>query len=94
MDEMYARICNWENLRLAHQKAARGKRGKRAAAGFEYNLADNLLEGSARLNPRAERAKPPAGLGAPARRALLLQPDGFSLGLPLEINRRSAEPPR
>jgi hypothetical protein len=47
MGEMYARICNWENLRWAHQKAARGKRGKRAAAGFEYNLADNLNESGA-----------------------------------------------
>jgi len=39
---MYAKICDWENLRLAHRKAARGKRGKRAAATFEYNLADHL----------------------------------------------------
>jgi RNA-directed DNA polymerase len=44
MGEMYARICSWENLRLAYQKAARGKRGKRAAAAFEYRLADNLLD--------------------------------------------------
>jgi len=44
MGEMYARICSWDNLRLAHRKAARGKRGKPAAAGFEYNLADNLLD--------------------------------------------------
>lgn len=44
MGELYARICSWENLWLAHRKAARGKRGKRAAAGFEYNLADHLLE--------------------------------------------------
>jgi len=63
---MYARICNWENLRLAHREAARGKRGRRAAAAFEYNLADRLLElqppgGSAGLNPRAERAKPLRG---------------------------------
>lgn len=43
MSEMYAKICRWENLRLAHHKAARGKRGKRAAAAFEYNLADRLL---------------------------------------------------
>ena len=44
VSEMYARICSWENLRLAHRKAARGKRGKQAAAAFEYNLADRLLE--------------------------------------------------
>jgi RNA-directed DNA polymerase len=41
---MYARICSWENLRLAHREAARGKRGRRAAASFEYHLADRLLE--------------------------------------------------
>jgi len=34
----------WENLRLAHHYAARGKRGRPAAAAFEYRLADNLLE--------------------------------------------------
>ncbi len=43
MAEMYKEIYSWENLRLAHQKAARGKRGRQAAATFEYNLADNLL---------------------------------------------------
>jgi len=41
---MYTKICDWENLRLAHSEAARGKRGKRPAATFEYNLADHLLE--------------------------------------------------
>ena len=44
MGEMYAKIYSWENLRHAHQKAARGKRGKYAAAAFEYHLADNLLD--------------------------------------------------
>ena len=44
MSEMYAKICSWENLRLAYEKAARGKRGRPAAAIFEYNLADRLLE--------------------------------------------------
>jgi len=43
MGELYEQICSWDNLRLAHQNAARGKRGKHAAAAFEYNLADNLL---------------------------------------------------
>jgi len=41
---MYDQICSWENLRLAYRRAARGKRGRRAAAAFEYNLADRLLE--------------------------------------------------
>ncbi|MBN1138411.1 MAG: RNA-dependent DNA polymerase [Anaerolineae bacterium] len=43
MGELYAAICRWENLRLAYEKAARGKRGKGPAAAFEYRLADNLL---------------------------------------------------
>ena len=43
MGELYDQICSWENLRLAYRKAARGKRGKRAAAAFEYNLSDRLL---------------------------------------------------
>jgi hypothetical protein len=41
---MYDEICSWENLWLAHHKAARGKRRKSAAATFEYNLADHLLD--------------------------------------------------
>ncbi len=41
---MYDVICSWENLRLAYDKAARGKRGRSAAAAFEYRLADNLLQ--------------------------------------------------
>ncbi len=40
---MYSQLYSWANLRLAHQKAARGKRSKSPAATFEYNLADNLL---------------------------------------------------
>ncbi len=41
---LYEQIIGWDNLRLAYQKAARGKRGKGPAARFEYRLADNLLE--------------------------------------------------
>jgi hypothetical protein len=44
MGEMYEKVYNWENLRLAHREAAQGKRGRYAAAAFEYNLADRLLE--------------------------------------------------
>ncbi len=43
-DELYERVWRWENLRLAHHKAARGKRGRGAAAAFEYNLTDHLLD--------------------------------------------------
>jgi hypothetical protein len=39
---MYQEICSWENLRFPHHRASRGKRGREAAAAFEYNLADNL----------------------------------------------------
>ena len=41
---MYNTICSWANLLFAYENAARGKRGRQAAAGFEYNLADHLLE--------------------------------------------------
>ncbi len=44
MGEMYSAICEWGNIQKAHRKAAKGKRGKQAAAEFEYRLADNLLQ--------------------------------------------------
>lgn len=44
MTTLYDRVCSWENLREAHRKASRGKRGKAPAAAFEVRLADNLLE--------------------------------------------------
>ena len=47
MSEMHERVCSWENLMLAYQKASRGKRGKHAAALFEYRLADNLCSPTA-----------------------------------------------
>ena len=43
METVYEQVCDWENLRQAYKKGARGKRGKQAAAQFEYHLADNLL---------------------------------------------------
>jgi hypothetical protein len=39
----YAQVYDWDNLWLAWMKAARGKRGRPAAAAFEYRLADNIL---------------------------------------------------
>jgi RNA-directed DNA polymerase len=51
----YAGVCSWENLRLAYGYAARGKRGKQAAATFEYRLADNLLELQEELEARTYR---------------------------------------
>jgi retron-type reverse transcriptase len=41
---MYERVYSWSNLLLAYHKAARGKRGRQAAASFEYGLADHLLD--------------------------------------------------
>jgi len=40
----YAEIYAWDNLYPAYRKAARGKRGRGAAAGFEYRLEDNLVQ--------------------------------------------------
>ena len=37
-------LATWENLYRAYTKAARGKRSRRAAAGFEYHLEDNLFQ--------------------------------------------------
>lgn len=41
--EAFQQVCAWNNLLVAYRKAARGKRGKRAAASFEHCLADHLL---------------------------------------------------
>jgi len=40
----YAQVHDWDNLYLAWRKAARGKRGRVAAAAFEYHLEDNLVQ--------------------------------------------------
>ncbi len=42
-DSLYAQAIAWPNLLLAYRQAAKGKRGKPAAAGFEHQLADRLL---------------------------------------------------
>ena len=42
-DILFPHITSWENLLTAYHKAARGKRGRYAAAAFERKLADNLL---------------------------------------------------
>jgi RNA-directed DNA polymerase len=52
MGEMMERVYQWDNLLLAYQKASRGKRGKGAAATFEYRLADNLLQLQTELQSR------------------------------------------
>jgi RNA-directed DNA polymerase len=40
---MFEQLVSWENLLLAYQRAAAGKRGRSAAARFEHALEDNLL---------------------------------------------------
>ncbi|MCS6847953.1 MAG: RNA-directed DNA polymerase [Anaerolineae bacterium] len=42
--ELFPRVCDWDNLWLAYERASRGKRGGAPAATFEYMLADNLLQ--------------------------------------------------
>jgi len=42
--DLQEQLCDWGNIRLAHQNASRGKRGRGATAAFEMLLADNLLE--------------------------------------------------
>ena len=43
MTEMYESIHDWHNILMAYSAAAAGKRGKIAAAHFEYRLEDNLI---------------------------------------------------
>jgi RNA-directed DNA polymerase len=40
----FSQIVSWDNLLLAYQNAARGKRGRLSAAHFEHQLADRLLQ--------------------------------------------------
>jgi retron-type reverse transcriptase len=41
---MLEQVSSWDNLLLAYQKAAKGKRGKANVAVFELGLEDNLLQ--------------------------------------------------
>jgi retron-type reverse transcriptase len=54
----YAAVHSWDNLLLAYDKAARGKRGRAPAAAFEYHLGDNLLQIQQQL---AEKSYRPGG---------------------------------
>jgi len=40
---LYSQIVDWSNLLLAFRLAAKGKRGKQSAAGFEHQVADRLI---------------------------------------------------
>lgn len=50
---MFDHLCSWDNLYLAYRRAAKGKRGRAAAASFEYRLEDNLFELQRELQERA-----------------------------------------
>lgn len=52
---LYPQVHAWENLLLAHRKAARGKRGRDPAAGFELDLADGLVRLRDALRDRSYR---------------------------------------
>jgi RNA-directed DNA polymerase len=43
-NSLYEQVTDWSNLLLAFRKAAKGKRGKPSAAGFEFQVADRLLQ--------------------------------------------------
>ncbi|MHB8626988.1 MAG: reverse transcriptase domain-containing protein [Aggregatilineales bacterium] len=44
LSSLYSQITSWSNLLLAYRKASRHKRGKSAAAHFEHQIADRLLD--------------------------------------------------
>lgn len=55
---MYERICSWDNLLLAYRRASSRKRGRHAAAAFEYQLEDNLVVLQRELTDRTYRPGP------------------------------------
>jgi hypothetical protein len=57
-EPLYPRVHDWDNLLLAHRKAARGKRGQDPAARFEVDLADRLLRIQAELRQKTYRPWP------------------------------------
>jgi hypothetical protein len=54
----YAQVYDWDNLYLAWRNAAKGKRGRAAAARFEYHLEENLFTLQEELAARAYRPGP------------------------------------
>ena len=53
----FAALIAWEHLLHAYRLAARGKRGRPAAAGFEHQLADRLLALQDALRTRRYRPR-------------------------------------
>jgi RNA-directed DNA polymerase len=58
LSDLYEQVYTWDNLYLAWRKAARGKRGRPPAAGFEYCLEDNLLQLRQELRSKTYRPGP------------------------------------
>ena len=52
---MFNTLTSWDNLLLAYQKAAKGKRGHPNVAAFEHRLEDHLLELQAELRAKTYR---------------------------------------
>ena len=52
---MFEEVTSWENLWLAFRKAARGKRRRGSAAGFEHQVADRLIALQADLRTKVYR---------------------------------------
>jgi RNA-directed DNA polymerase len=55
---LYAQVCDFENLYEAFRKARRGKRGRPPAADFEFNLEENLLRLGEELASKSYRPGP------------------------------------
>jgi RNA-directed DNA polymerase len=55
---LWSQVISWDNLWHAFRKAARGKRGRPAAATFEYGVADRLLALQAELREGSYRPGP------------------------------------
>lgn len=54
---LFDALTQWDNLLLAFNKAAKGKRGRTTTAAFEAKLADNLLQLQAELQNGTYRPK-------------------------------------
>jgi len=52
---MFNQLCSWDNLTLAYQRAAKGRRARWAAGAIEYQLEDNLLDLQNELRTRSYR---------------------------------------
>ncbi len=72
----YDEVHDWNNLWLAWRKAARGKRGRPAAAHFEYRLEDNLVALQEELVAKSYRPGPYASfyIHEPKRRLISAAP--------------------